>query len=88
MSNKKSRYRHSFSCFTRTAAEVAEELNCSTANIVTATRRAMERIARELLMSETQITPSEEHIEILVQDSGFQDQVEHALRNKQTNNTK
>ena len=69
-------------CFTRTAADVASELNCSTANVVTATRRAMERIARELLMRETKIPPSSEHIEILLQDSGFQDQVEYALRQR------
>jgi len=75
------RNRHTapFSCFTHTAAEVAAQLNCSTANVVTATRRAMERIAREVLLGETRITPTAEHIGILVQDHGFQDAVEHAL---------
>ena len=66
-------------CFTHTAAEVAAQLNCSTANVVTATRRAMERIARQVLMHETPITPTPEHIGILLQDHGFQDAVEHAL---------
>lgn len=69
-------------CFSNTAADVAVLLGCSEQNIVVTTRRAMERIAREVLFRETGTTPSPEHLEILVQDIGFQDCVEYLLRSR------
>ena len=79
---KKRLKNYPFKCFSNTAAEVALQLNCSEQNIVVTTRRAIERIAREVLFRETGTTPSPEHLEILVQDTGFQDCVEYLIRSR------